>query len=325
MLYPKPALDAILAYDYTPRQAEFLWLVATFSGHFLARHYQRFAQVERGTSTSNFISHALGRGHIVEYEYGPNWPRYHLRSRPFYTAIGQANNNHRRDRSLTQINQKMAQLDYVIEHQDYTFLPDEDTRVAHFQSLGIAPALFPCKTYPATKRGGAPLSRYFVDKFPLAVAPHLMFSYVDEYALSLPSFDTHLQQYLPMLRALRAPFTFVFLSPVKARFVDAEHRFAGAIAGTPTVPCDPDMERYFHIKQALAAEDWGALKKQDYIDKPALAARFDTPEHAATYQAWLQGSLPKPAQGSVQPLSATFEVYVPPTLPEPKQYTGRGV
>jgi hypothetical protein len=74
---------------YTPRQAQFLVLVALHGGYFLRRQYVAFTGTPHGQATVRFLDHAVTREHVHVLPYGRQGHVFHLYARPLYAAIGE--------------------------------------------------------------------------------------------------------------------------------------------------------------------------------------------------------------------------------------------
>ena len=89
----------------------------------------------------------------------------------------------------------------MLAHLDSRYFETEPEKVAYFcKELGITRSLLPAKRYGGAIREKS-TDRFFVDKFPLFVAPDsssppvVTFSFVDPGLLSLAGFETHLFGY----------------------------------------------------------------------------------------------------------------------------------
>ena len=73
---------------------------------------------------------------------------YHLCSHPFYRAIGQGENRHRRDRAPLAVKAKLMGLDFVLAHPNVEYLATEQDKLDYFHCrLGIDLDTLPQKTY----------------------------------------------------------------------------------------------------------------------------------------------------------------------------------
>src|SRR5437660_9369780 len=93
-------VQALERFGYTETEAAFLCLAALHSGYFLRRQYARFLGTKDGGSVSQLIERALANAHVKTSTWRQNTLLYHLCARPFYEALGQGENRHRRTRAL---------------------------------------------------------------------------------------------------------------------------------------------------------------------------------------------------------------------------------
>ena len=195
-------IDGLRALGYTEREAGFLVPAALHSGYFLRRQYYAFAQVDTGKSAFLLEKKLLDNKHasVTTYPFGTQL--HHLRSHPFYKAIGEGENRHRRPRSPLAVKVKLMGLDFVLARPQHTFLATESERTSFFiNSYGLDEGVLPGKTY-RVKHGGPTERRYFIEKYPLFVASdpssrrHLAsFCYVDEGVISTAGFGSFLKRY----------------------------------------------------------------------------------------------------------------------------------
>jgi hypothetical protein len=164
-------IAAIQTLGYTQIEAQFLYLVAVHSGYFVSRQFLAFSGTKWGKRSNSFVAKLESRGHATWREYDRTGGVYHLFSKTLYRYIGKENLRNRRRHSVEFIRTRLLLLDFVLAHLDFEYLETESQKVQYFcQSLGLSKAILPAKTYeggPHTE----PTLRYFVDKFPLFLAP----------------------------------------------------------------------------------------------------------------------------------------------------------
>jgi hypothetical protein len=159
-------------------------------------------------SSRNTAGSAVSKGHATARLLLRNGRVYHLFSRLVYRAIHRENLRNRREHSVEHIRTKLAVLDFVLAHLEYSYLETETEYVDYFcRKLSISQTLLPSKRYKGAIREKT-TDRYFVDKFPLFFAPEssssppvVAFSFVDPGLLSLASFETHLFAYSGLFSA----------------------------------------------------------------------------------------------------------------------------
>src|SRR5260370_33266216 len=136
----------------------------------------------------------IAKGHAKASVYAHNAHIYHLCPRPFYGALGQVDNRNRRERQPRAIRTKLMSLDFVLSHPRHRYLATEQEKLDYFSGFRrIEQWRLPVKLYrsPRTERSTA---RYFVDKWPIFLAPEpledtsdlVSFCFVDE-GLAVPA------------------------------------------------------------------------------------------------------------------------------------------
>src|SRR5262245_6834039 len=171
---------------YTEREAAFLVLAALHSGYFLRRQYQEFLGTKPGYPDSSLVERAIRKGHAESLPSLLKTLVYHLSSRPFYNAIDDRDNRHRRARPPFAIKVKLMALDYVLAERGRPFLATEDEKVGFFTTkLGVPIHALPTRVY-RSRTSGSLTRRHFVEKFPISIdtsateSSCVSFSYVDE-------------------------------------------------------------------------------------------------------------------------------------------------
>jgi hypothetical protein len=196
---------------YTPRQAQFLVLVALHGGYFLRRQYVTFTGTPHGQATVRFLAHAVAREHVRVLPYGRQGHVFHLYARPLYAAIGEEDNRNRRTAEWDAVIRKLMTVDFVLAHATARFCATEAEKVALLRERLITADVWPRRDYPSRRPNGRPTTRYFVDKMPWyqeAGDPRLWIGYVDS-ERTLQGFETFLDQYRALLSSLPSGVTYV--------------------------------------------------------------------------------------------------------------------
>jgi hypothetical protein len=287
----------VQALGYTPEEARFLYMVATFSGYFVPRQFTTFVGAKQGKRSDRFTGKLEGRGHATWREYLEVGGVYHLFSRTLYRAIDKENLRNRRRHSTDFIRTRLVLLDFVLRNQGHNYLETEDDRVSYFcQRLGIPKAALPVKAYSGLSRAASSL-RYFVDKFPLFVDgtgdtsdPPVTLSYVDAGERSIARFVRHLNAYKQLLANL-ANFDFLYLSNSTMNFPAAERAF-GAFASR-ALRDDPSAEllRYFTLRDRWDKKQYGGFSNDEIEWLNEANSRFRSQETERLYAAWCSGEL----------------------------------
>lgn len=290
------SIDNLRGFGYTEDEARFLYLVATHSGYFSTRQYLAFTGARSGEKSMALTQKVLGKGHATARLLLRNGRVYHLFSRLVYRAIGRENLRNRREHSVEHIRTKLAVLDFVLAHLDYSYLETETEKVDYFcRKLSISRTILPSKRYKGAIREKT-TDRYFVDKFPLFFAPEfssssvVTFTFVDPGLLSLASFETHLFAYNSLFLAV-PQVNFVYIATRPKHFAAARELFL-AMAPRTTDP-DPGVEglRYFHYRHMWETKQYSRLNAEQIEFLNEANKRFNDALTDIRYQQWLHGQI----------------------------------
>jgi hypothetical protein len=298
MIFPESSIENLCGLGYTESEARFLYLVATHSGYFSARQYLVFTGAKSGEKNLSFTQKVLAKGHARVRLLLRNGRLYHLYSRLLYRALGRENLRNRREHSTEYIRTKLAILDFVLAHLDYRYLETESEKVHYFtKQLGLSREVLPAKRYSGAIRERT-TDRYFVDKFPLFLAPDssspavVTFSFVDAGLLSLSSFSTHLLDYSSLLASVPQP-SFVYIA-TRARHFEAARKLFQAMAPRCLNP-DPGVEglRYFHHRLDSESERYDKLTTDQIEFLNRSKKRFEKEAQIESlYRPFVEGKLP---------------------------------
>src|ERR1039458_7968022 len=125
-------LFALRVLGYTESEAQFLSLVATYSGYFVPRQFLNLSGAKWGYRTSHFTNKLESRGHATWREFPGTGGVYHLCSRELYAKLGKENLLNRRQHSNEFIRLRLVLLDFIIENQQYDYLETEQQKVGYF-------------------------------------------------------------------------------------------------------------------------------------------------------------------------------------------------
>ena len=203
--------QALEMLGYTPRQAQFLVLVALHGGYFLRRQYVAFTGTPHGQATVRFLAHAVAREHVRVLPYGRRGHVLHLSARPLYAAIGQENNRNRRPAEWDAVIRKLITLDFVLANPTARFWATEEDKVELLRERLIPVDVWPHRVYAPRHTGRHRTVRYFVDKMPwyqVGDDPRLWIAYVDT-ERTLQGFETFLDQYRALLASMPSGVTYV--------------------------------------------------------------------------------------------------------------------
>jgi hypothetical protein len=297
MRFPETSIENLLGFGYTEDEARFLYLVATHSGYFSTRQYLTFTGAKSGDKSMAFTQKVLGKGHATARLLLRNGRVYHLFSRLVYRAIGRENLRNRREHSAEHIRTKLATLDFVLAHLEYRYLETETEKVDYFcRKLSIGRALLPAKRYNGAIREKT-TDRYFVDKFPLFLAPDspsspsvVTFSFVDPGLLSLASFETHLFAYSNLFSAV-PQVNFIYISTRLRHFAAARELFLAMAPRTTNPDAGVEGLRYFHYRHMWETKQYARLNAEQIEFLNEAKKRFNDALTDIRYQEWLNGQI----------------------------------
>jgi hypothetical protein len=300
MKVPSSHVESLMRLGYTEAEARFLYVVATHSGYFTLRQYLQFIEAHRGKRSSVFAKKVLESGHASVRDYLGYGGVYHVFSRTLYGPIDKANLRNRRQHSFEFIRTRLVLLDFLIAHPDFDYLESEQEKVALFcEKLGVAQEFLPAKVYEGGL-GSRPTVRYFVDKFPLFLAPSVpsfppvvTLSYVDSGAGSMVGFETHLAAYQPLLQQLRS-FRFLYISPSNGLFARATERFRKTVKTPLESDVSSEILRYFQIRKRFEERRYVVPVTADFEFLNEARRRFHGERFEGLYASWQSGAIGEP-------------------------------
>ena len=243
MNIPGVHIERIRGLGYTESEARFLYIVAVFSGYFTLGQFRAFTGASYGKRPASFAEKLIEQGHARICGQARRGFLFHLFSRTVYGQMEKDNLRNRKRHSLGFMRTRLVLLDFVLVNLDLAYFETEQETVNFFcQELGISKEYLPATVYESTAPDQKTI-RYFVDKFPLFVAPPfsglppvVTFSYVDA-GLARPSgFASHLAAYQPLFREL-SRFRFLYIAAQEAHFHGVRQRFQSIVRR----PLEPDL------------------------------------------------------------------------------------
>lgn len=273
-------VHAIKNKGFTERQAGFLVMVMLHAGVCIGRQYCTFARIAYGQKMHDFFESLLSRGFATAQPCGHNRARlFHVHYRPFYCAIGEPDNRHRKPMTPARAVERLMVLDAVLAEPERTWLATEQEKLKHFTLTHRVPRRdLPVLTFRADD---AETARYFPDKLPIAVE-RASGSYTFLYLVTrdLPvDFRTFLERHAELLRALPQWTVRLLVPRHKAETIPL---YQEAFREQLAMPLNPglleELRWYFHARRD------GFRGPDERFDQAARA--FGAPRFQALYRAW---------------------------------------
>jgi hypothetical protein len=294
---PPEQIERIAALHYTEAEARFLYVVATHSGYFTMRQFNTFAGVSSGKRSMTFAQKLLKHGHATVRDYMGAGCVFHLFSRLIYGPIDKDNVRNRRRHSFEYIRTRLVQMDFLLENPGLDFLETENEKINLFcESLAVPKDVLPAKVYES-RPGSGPTVRYFVDKFPLFLAPPISsaspvvtFGYVDSGTGSLWGFVTHLAAYQGLFRHLKS-FRLLYIAPRTAEFRRAEERFRSSVKQPLESEVSSEIVRYFNVRRKWENHEYVVPVAADFQFLNEARQRFYGEPFENLYAGWVAGTV----------------------------------
>ena len=297
MNLPPGHIERIQELGYTESEARFLYIVAVFSGYFTLGQFRVFTDSSYGKRPTSFAQKLITQGHAIARDHERRGFIYHLFSRTVYRQMDKDNLRNRKRHSFEFVRTRLVLLDFILANQDLTYFEAEQDKISFFsRQLGISRDCLPAKVY----EGGAPdqqTIRYFVDKFPLFVAPPfpgtppvVTFSYVDS-GLERPSnFASHLSAYQPLFRELNS-FRFLYIAAKESYFCGAEERFRSLVKRPLESDASNEILRYLQIRKKWDNREYIIPVTVDLEFLRDARERFQGEKIENLYKSWRSGQL----------------------------------
>jgi hypothetical protein len=297
MNLPPAHIERIQELGYTESEARFLYIVAVFSGYFTLGQFRVFTGSSYGKRPTSFAQKLVTQGHATARAYVRRGSIFHLFSRTVYSQMDKDNLRNRKRHSFDFIRARLVLLDFILANQDLPYFETEQDKVSFFcGQLGIPQDCLPAKVY----EGAVPdqqTIRYFVDKFPLFVAPPfpgtppvVTFSYVDS-GLERPSnFASHFSAYQSLFRHLNS-FRFLYIAAKECYFHGAEERFRSLVRRPLESDTSNEILRYFQIRKKWDNHEYIIPVTADLEFLRDARERFQGDKFESLYRSWRSAEL----------------------------------
>jgi len=288
---------ALESFGYTESEANFLYLVATHSGYFTMRQFRAFSGSRCGKRPACFAQKLIAQGHARICAQARNASLFHLFSRTLYGPMDKDNLRNRKRHSFEFMRTRLVLLDFILANQEFAYFETEQDKVDFFcNELGISKDSLPAKVYEGVASDQQTI-RYFLDKFPLFLAPPLpglppvvTFSYVQPGFERPPAFASHLATYGRLFQQLNT-FRFLYIAANKAYFHGAEERFGSLTKRPLEADWSNEILKYFKIRKKWENHEYIIPVTEDLEFLRDGRERFRGNALESLYQSWREGGL----------------------------------
>jgi hypothetical protein len=297
MNLPTTHIERIKTLGYTEAEARFLYIVAVFSGYFTRGHFRTFTGSAYGKRSTHFGLKLLRHAHATVRDDPRRGSIFHLFSRTIYGQIEKDNLRNRKKHSFDFVRTRMVLLDFILANQDLAYFETEQDKVNFFcETMGVSKEFLPAKVYQG-RIGSQPTIRYFVDKFPLFLAPPfsgappvVTLSYVDSGPQTPSSFAAHIGAYQNLFRQLNR-FRFLYIAAKEAYFRMAEEQFRALVKQPLESDVSSEIQRYFRIRKKWESHQYIVPVTEDFEFLKEARERFHGDRFDTLYHAWRFGKL----------------------------------
>ena len=283
-------IASIRAYGYNAVEARFLHLVATHSGYFLRRQFVAYSGRAWDYCGSRFVNKLIAKRQARCVKLAAQGQVFSLCSRCIYKAASIERLRPYRDHVISQIETRLAILDFVLSNPDCKYLSSESDKVSYFSAEHDVPT----DDLPSREFGGRHLpyaeERFFTDGNPIFFAPDSpqdvpVFTFFQDSGLDLAGFAQYLKTYLPLFHRL-PKFDFWFM----ARHSALSNKATDLFHETVVVPLqsNPSSEllRYFRIRKQWDYGKPESISTDDRLFKAQVKSRFASARFENLYRAW---------------------------------------
>jgi hypothetical protein len=297
MNYPAEHIEHIKELGYTEPEARFLYVVAVHSGYFTLGQFRAFTNCSYGKRPTSFAQKLLKQGHASIRDYMRRGSIFHLFSRIVYGKIEKDNLRNRKKHSFDFMRARLVLLDFILANQEFNYLETEQDKVRFFcTEMGLPKDCLPAKVYEGATYA-KPTLRYFIDKFPIFLAPPrlgappvITLTYVDSGFETPSNFAAHLAAYQRLFRELPS-FRFLYIAAKDAYFRRAEERFRSYVRRPLESDITSDLLRYFHVRAKWERHEYVVPVTDDFEFLNDGRRRFAGDRFEDLYRAWNAGTI----------------------------------
>jgi hypothetical protein len=312
------AVENLMAMGFTPREADFLYLVGTHSGVFTSQQYcLASGGVSRG-GTPNRLRNKLDKlKFITRIALTQQHQFFHLSNKIFYRAILTEDSRLRRGMSASLIRQRLQYTDYLVRNTDARYLTSEDQKRDYLiAQFGISESLIPRQVYHPKQSGANKTVRLFPERFPMFITEESGYAGLGVvYGEDPANRFACVRRFVVANKALFASipflhFVYVSASAGRARLTSA--LLSSVFGATHTVQND-DLKRYFELRRKYDNNERHTFTDSDYAFWSRAYKQYNAAKYEPLYAEFI-GQKSLPAVSFVVPRrSFAFTHFVPTT------------
>lgn len=282
-------VEAVHAFGFTERQAQFLTHVLLFSGVFLERQYCQFSNIAHGQKSHDFIERLIAHGYATPITPGSvrRGRMYHVQHKALYAAIGEPDNRHRKPTTVGRLIRRLMLLDAVLSDSQYHWLGTERDKFRYFDKAMKRD--IPADWYPhiAFQSEDRETLRLFPEKLPIGVDKEgrdHVFLYLATRANPW-DFRLFLLRYVTLLQGVYR-WRIRVLLPARLRKAKAlyRHAFLDQIVRTIEPWTIDRLETFFKACRKTGAH----VSRPEDPDVAKAYQRFGATRFRALYRTWLR-------------------------------------
>jgi hypothetical protein len=282
-------VEAIAAFGFTERQAQFLVNVLPHSGVFVERQYCNFAGIVHGQKSTDFIKTLVERRYATPITTGKlhRGRMFHVHYKPLWAAIGEPDSRFRKPAAQGRMIERVMILDAVLDDRDFVWLGPSTDKRRHFTRY-VGDRL-DSRDYPHLLFGDGPAKavRYFPDKLPIGIQPYAD-PHVLVYLVTHPSpmdFRLFLLRHTALLRVLvRWTVRLLFSRQLSKARLAYQHAAREHLA-TPLHPSNAETLEWLFPERKRLAESGAGPANERYLK---ASSAFRAPRFRALYRQWLE-------------------------------------
>ena len=299
-------VSAVVAEQFTERQARFLVTVMLHSGVCMIRQYCTFANIVYGQTARDFFARLVARSLATVYHCAHRRARmFHIHHRRLYTAIGEPHNRFRKPTPIGRAIERLMLLDAVLASQHLGWLATERDKLAHFTILlgtQLRREDLPRLTFGDD---GKTTVRYFPDKLPIGLDPDGR-THVFVYLVTRTApvdFRAFLHRHAELLRALPRWTVRLLIPPHFAKAAEAYVSACRQELASPLRPATVEDLRWFFEQQRTWSDAAADVRGRDAVRYQQVRRAFGAPRFRALYRTWLREG-PRVLDAAVSPVLA---------------------